>query len=149
MRQLARLLSSVRFLMRLSGARITGPRIGSESALRPESSEFLRFLKFFLPFRNSALRDGESRVYSVANKSIASNALTRKVRTNPSSESRRLLRAGGGRPESHLRAVEFERHGRSPGNSRCAPWQVGLDRRQPLSVRSKSAQPEACVFSFT
>lgn len=89
---------------------------------------FRRNLKFFPPIRNSLLHGGESRVYFVSNKSIASNALTRKVRTNPSSESRRLLRAGGGRPESRLRAVEFQRRGRSPGNPRRAPWQVGLNR---------------------
>lgn len=42
---------------------------------------------------------------------IDRNALKRTVGTNPSQESRRLLRAGGGRSERPLRAVRHERSG--------------------------------------
>ena len=48
------------------------------------------------------------------------NALTRTVGTNPSSESRRMLRAGGGRPERHLRAVRLERDGTQRTTSACS-----------------------------
>ena len=45
---------------------------------------------------------------------------TRTVGTNPSSESRRMLRAGGGRPERHLRAVRLERDGTQRTTSACS-----------------------------
>ena len=48
------------------------------------------------------------------------NALTRTVGTNPSSESRRMLRAGGGRPERHLRAVRLERFGTQRTTFACS-----------------------------
>ena len=52
------------------------------------------------------------------------NALTRTVGTNPSSESRRMLRAGGGRPERHLRAVRRERCAAHPDDLRRHAGQV-------------------------
>ena len=52
------------------------------------------------------------------------NALTRTVGTNPSSEGRRMLRAGGGRPERHLRAVRRERCAAHPDDLRRHAGQV-------------------------
>ena len=108
---------------RLAGA--PAPRAASQLLRRPEppslqspspscgfTAQSLRSSKFYL-------RRREAGVYSLQ-QVHRRNALTRTVGTNPSSESRRMLRAGGGRPERHLRAVRLERDGTQRTTSACS-----------------------------
>lgn len=84
----------------------------------------MRFVAFVKGARG-ACGKGWARGYTSARQVHRRNALTRTVGTNPSPESRRMLRAGGGRPERHLRAVRRERCATHSDDLRRRAGQVG------------------------
>ena len=108
---------------RLAGASGTSRRLSSSGAPNPRLLNPHR-LHVDLPRnrfdRQSFTCDVVKLEYTYPQQVHRRNALTRTVGTNPSSESRRMLRAGGGRPERHLRAVRLERDGTQRTTSACS-----------------------------